>query len=85
MQAKRLIIHPAKRIESAAALTHDTEGLTVADLRKFEKACREFFKGFEGQNFGDLSFQHIQKMVDAHHLSIDDLFTLYSRKLKDVK
>jgi hypothetical protein len=24
-------------------------------------------------------------MVDAHHLSIDDLFTLYSRKLKDVK
>jgi replicative superfamily II helicase len=85
MQAKRMIIHPAKRIESAAAFTHDVEGVTVTELRKFEKACREFFKGFEGQNFADLSPQHIQKMVDAHHLSIDDLLTLYSRKLKDVK
>ncbi|WP_298254600.1 DEAD/DEAH box helicase [Bradyrhizobium sp.] len=85
MQARRLIIHPAKRIESAAAFTHDVQGVPVAELRKFEKACREFFKGFEGQNFADLSPQHIQKMVDSHHLSIDDLLTLYSRKLKDVK
>jgi replicative superfamily II helicase len=85
MQAKRMIIHPAKRIESAAAFTHDVQVVPVAELRKFEKACREFFKGFEGQNFADLSPQHIQKMVDSHHLSIDDLQTLYSRKLKDVK
>jgi replicative superfamily II helicase len=85
MQAKRLIIHPAKRIESAAAFTHEVEGVTVADLRKLERACREFFKGFEGQNFADLSSQHIQRMVDAHHLSVDDLLTRYSRKLRDVK
>ena len=26
-----------------------------------------------------------QKMVDAHHLSVDDLLTRYSRKLKDMK
>jgi replicative superfamily II helicase len=85
MQAKRWIIHPAKRIESAAAFTHQVEGVTVADLRKLERACREFFKGFEGQNFADLSPQHIQKMTDAHHLSVDELLTHYSRKLKDVK
>ncbi|MGY3531183.1 DEAD/DEAH box helicase family protein [Bradyrhizobium sp. USDA 4452] len=85
MQAKRLIIHPAKRIESAAAFTHEVEGVTAADLRKFEKACREFFKGFEGQDFADLSAKHIQKMVDSHHLSVDDLLSRYSRKLKDVK
>jgi replicative superfamily II helicase len=45
MQAKRLIIHPAKRIESAAALTHDVEGVTVSALRKLEKAGREFLQG----------------------------------------
>jgi replicative superfamily II helicase len=85
MQAKRLIVHPAKRIESAAAFTHDVEGVTVSELRKLEKACREFFKAFEGQNLADLSTQHIQKIVDAHHLSADDLLTRYSRKLKDMK
>jgi len=85
MQAKRLIIHPAKRIQSAAAFTHDVEGVTVPELRKLEKACREFFKAFEAQNFADLSAQHIQKMVNAHGLSVDDLLTRYSRKLKDVK
>jgi replicative superfamily II helicase len=85
MQAKRLIIHPAKRIESAAAFTHDVEGVGVYELRKLEKACREFFKAFEGQNLADLSVHHIQKMVDAHNLSVDDLLTRYSRKLKDVR
>jgi len=84
-QAKRLIVHPAKRIESAAAFTHDVEGVTVSDLGRLEKACREFFKAFEGQNLSDLSAQHIQRMVDAHHLSVDDLLTRYSRKLKDLK
>jgi replicative superfamily II helicase len=85
LQAKRLIVHPAKRIESAAAFTHDVEGVTETDLRKLVKACREFFKAFEGQDFADLSASHIQKMVDAHQLSVDDLLTRYSRKLKDMK
>ena len=85
MQAKRLIIHPARLIERAAAFTHDVEGVTASELHKLEKACREFFKAFEGQNLADLSTQHIQKMVDAHHLSVDELLTSYSRKLKDVK
>jgi replicative superfamily II helicase len=85
MQAKRLIIHPAKRIESAAAFTHDVEGVTVSELRRLEKASREFFKAFEGQNLADLSTQHIQKTIDAHHLSVDDLLTRYSRTLKDMK
>jgi replicative superfamily II helicase len=88
MQAKRLIVHPAKRIESAAAFTHDVECVTVSELRKLERACREFFKAFEGQNLADLSaqrIQRIQKMIEAHHLSVDDLLTCYSRKLKDIK
>ena len=61
------------------------EGVGVSELGKLVKACREFFKAFEAQNFADLSALQIQKMVDAHHLSVDDLLTRYSRKLKDVK
>jgi len=85
MDATRLIVHPAKRIESAAAFTHEVRGITVSDLSKLEKACREFFKAFAGQNFADLSAHHIQQMVNVHHLSVDDLLTHYSRKLKDEK
>ena len=85
MRAKRLIIHPARRIASAAAFTHDVEGVGVSELRSLEKTCRQFFKAFEAQNFADLSALQIQKMVDAHHLSVDDLLTRYSSKLKDLR
>src|SRR5262249_12305502 len=73
MQANRLIVHPAKRIERAAAFTHHVEAVTGSELRTLERACREFFKGFEGQNFADLSAKHIQNMINAHRLSVDDL------------
>lgn len=85
MKVKRLIIHPAGKIESAAAFTHEVEGIRESDLRKFVKACRDFFKSFESHDFNDLSSHHIQKMINAYHLGISDLVSLYSRKLKDIK
>ncbi len=85
MKATRLIVHPAGKIESAAAFTHDVLGVREADLRKLERGCREFFKAFEGQDLKDLSPKHIQKLVDAHGLSVSDLQGRYARKLKDMK
>lgn len=85
MAATRLIIHPAGKVESAAAFLHKVEGVREADLRRFEKACRQFFKEFEGQNLRDLSPTNIQGLLDAHGLGIDDLKTKYSRQLKDLK
>ena len=85
MSAKRVIVHPAGKIESAAAFTHEVEGMRESDLKKFVKACREFFKSFEAQDLKDLSATHIQKMINAHQLGTDDLLTKYSRKLKNLK
>lgn len=82
MNVKRILIHPSKKIQSAAALTHDVEVMTENELKRFERACRDFFKSFESQNFADLSPKHIQKMIDAHGLSTDNIITGYSRKLK---
>jgi hypothetical protein len=53
------------------------------ELKKFVKAAREFFKSFESQDFKDLSSHHIQKMIDAHKLSVSELLSRYSRKLRD--
>ncbi len=55
MKAKRIIVHPAGKIESAAAFTHEVDGMRDSDLRRLTNACRGFFKGFESQNFRDLS------------------------------
>ena len=85
MKVKRVIVHPAGKIESAAAFTHDVEGMRESDLKTFVKTCREFFKSFESQDFNDISPTHVQKMINAHQLGTEDLLTRYARKLKDLK
>ncbi|MBL3554456.1 DEAD/DEAH box helicase [Rhodovulum sulfidophilum] len=85
MLATRVIIHPAKKIGSAAAFTHDVQGIVEHDLRKLEKACRVFFKSFEGQDLKSLSSGNIQTLIDAHRLSVSDIQTGYSRKLRDIR
>jgi replicative superfamily II helicase len=85
MSVKRVIIHPASKIESAAAFTHAVEGMREVELRKLVKACRDFFKAFESKDFKDLSSVDIQKLINAHQLSVDQLISGYSKKLKDLR
>ncbi|MCU1051126.1 DEAD/DEAH box helicase family protein [Stenotrophomonas maltophilia] len=85
LEAKRIIIHPAGKIQSAAAFTHEVEGMREKDLRKFMKSCRDFFKSFEGLNFKDLSEEHTQRLIDLHKLSVSDILSAYSQKLRDLK
>lgn len=82
---KRLIIHPSYVVPSAAAFTHEVEAVREPDLRRLVKSVREFFKAFEGLNFKDLSIAHIQKLVDAHGLSVPIILTDYSKKVKNLK
>lgn len=84
-RATRLIIHPAKRIESAAAFTHEVEGVTEQDLNRLVRACRAFFKSLEGQNFSDLSAAYLNGLIKSHKLGVEDIISGYSRKLKDMK
>jgi replicative superfamily II helicase len=85
MKVRRLIIHPSAKVQSAASFTHDVEGMREADLRRLNKAVREFFKSFENQNLADLSDLYVQKSINLHQLSVPDLLEKYSRKLKDMK
>jgi len=85
MSVKRIIVHPANTVHSAAAFTHEVEAMREAEIRKFVKSAREFFKSFESLNFKDLSTAHIQKMVDAHNLAVPELLTCYSKKLHNLK
>lgn len=82
---KRLIVHPSNKVASAAAFTNEVKAVREAELRKLVKSVREFFKSFESLYFKDLSTDHIQKLVDSHHLAAPELITLYSKKLRDLK
>jgi replicative superfamily II helicase len=85
MNVKRVIVHPSNTVQSAAAFTHDVEAMREAELKKFVKTAREFFKSFEALNFKDLSTAHIQKMVNAHKLAVPELLNLYTKKLYNLK
>jgi replicative superfamily II helicase len=85
MNVKRIIVHPTNTVQSAAAFTHEVEAMREAELKKFVKSAKEFFKSFESLNFKDLSTAHIQKMVNAHKLAVPDLLNLYTKKLHNLK
>jgi hypothetical protein len=53
------------------------------ELKRLVKSVCEFFKSFEGLNFKDLSAAHIQKTIDSHNLSVPELLTRYSKKLRN--
>ncbi|TCK68446.1 DEAD/DEAH box helicase family protein [Acidipila rosea] len=85
VKVKRIIIHPTHVVESAASFTHDVEAMRESELKKFVKAVREFFKGFENRDFRDLSDRHIQQLIDTHGLSVSAVTMDYSKKLKNLK
>ena len=84
-RSKRVIVHPAGKIESAAAFTHNVVGMRERDLKAFVKAVSSFFKSFESVDFHDLSPNRIQEMIDDYKISVNDIFTGYSSKLRDLK
>lgn len=83
--AKRIIIHPSSKIHSAAAFTHEVEGMRDSDLKRFVRSCCDFFKSFEPLNFKDLSAEYTQRLIDLHNLSVSALLSSYSKKLKNLK
>ena len=82
---KRVMIHPAKTVESAAAFTHEVKVMSENELKSLVKSVRSFFKSFESTNFRDLSIAHIQKLLNSHKLAVDDLLNHYSKKPKNLK
>jgi replicative superfamily II helicase len=85
MHIKRIIVHPSNTVPSSAAFTHEVEAMREHELKRLVQSVRGFFKSFEGLNFKDLSAAHIQKMIDSHNLSVPELLTQYSKKLRNTK
>ncbi len=84
-KVKRVIIHPAYTVASAAAFTHEVEAMRESELRRFVKLIKDFFKSFESLNFRDLSVSHLQTLVNSHKFSVSDILSGYTKKLRNLK
>lgn len=83
-QAKRILIHPSNLVPSSASFTHEVEVMRESELKRFVKTIKGFFKAFEALDFKNLSTLHIQQLLNMHKLSIPDILTGYTKKLKNI-
>lgn len=83
MVVKRIIVHPANTVASAASFTHDVEAMREPELKRLVNRIRHFFKSFESLNFRDLSIPHIQNLVNQHGLDVQTLLTQSTKKLRN--
>ena len=81
-RVKRLIVHPSKRLQSAAAFTHEVEVVRESELRKLVRAVRAFFRSFESLDFKDFSTAHTQALLNSHDLTVVDLLSKYSTGIR---
>ena len=82
MSAKRIIVHPAAKEESAASFLNEVEVMRPKELNKLLTNVRAFFKSFSAADFSDLSHGLIQQRLAANQLLIPNLLSDYSTKIK---
>jgi len=79
-------VHPAHQVQSAANFLVDAKAMRDRELKAFVKAVRAFFHSFAQSNFNDLSLPHIQNLLDANALSVDNLLSGgFTKKTTDLK
>ncbi|MCU0442339.1 MAG: DEAD/DEAH box helicase family protein [Bacteroidia bacterium] len=78
---KPMMIVPTKYVTAAAGFSNsNTEVILRAGLSKLIHNVKAFFKEFRSLDVNDLSADHMQKLLDAHSLGINDLKSNYSEK-----
>lgn len=68
-------IHPAYQVQSAGNFLQDVGAMRERELKAFTRAVRAFFKSFERLNFKDLSLPHIQNLLGANALTVENLLS----------
>ena len=81
-KARNLIVHPAKKLESAAAFLQPVEVIRKSGLDTLARNVRQFFGEFKNIDRKDLSPEHVQKFLDNHELGVNDFWTKYGEKIR---
>lgn len=81
-KARNLLIHPAKKLTSAAAFLQPVEAIRKSALEKLAGNVRTFFGEFKSIDLKDISPDQVQKFLDAHNLGVNDFWTKYGEKIR---
>lgn len=76
-KSRNLLVHPARKLNAAAAFLQDVEVVRKHHLGKLATNVRKFYGEFKTIDFQDISPEAVQKFLNAHGLGVDDLLTKY--------
>ena len=78
-QCHHWIVIPTRKLTRKASFTHDVVVLKKNGLTQLVKNLKRFTDQLKGVDFKDLSERNIQKLMDAHKLSIDAICSEYTK------
>jgi len=81
-KSRNLLVHPAKKLHDSAAFLQDVEVVRKPRLEALAKNVRSFFGEFKNIDLKDLSPQAVQRLLDAHELGINHLWTKYGERVR---
>jgi hypothetical protein len=81
-KSRNLLIHPARKLHSAAAFLQDVEVVRKGQLEKLVANVRKFFAEFKNVDFKDMAPGAVQKALDTHGLGVKDLWVKYAEKVR---
>lgn len=73
VEVTRVMIIPTKKVARTAAFRDPTVIMREAKLDKLRRAVRGFFCEFTNLDLRDITNTHVQDLISAHHLGVDDL------------
>lgn len=77
----RWIVIPTRKITRKSSFTHDVMALKKSGLIKLVNNVKRFSEHFKDVDFRDLSERHIQGLINTHHLTVDDISTMYAERI----
>lgn len=80
--AKRLMIIPTKKVSHAAGFNLNVEIMREGNLNRFTSNINKFFMEFKNLDLKDIPEKKVQEYLTLHHLTVDDILSLYSEPPK---
>ena len=77
----RWIVIPTRELTTKTSFTHEVMVLKKHGLTKLVNNVNKFTEQFKGVDFKDLSERKVQELMDSHKLSVDAIFTEYTKSV----
>jgi replicative superfamily II helicase len=74
----RLLIIPTKKLSYAAEFTHEIKIVRKGKIRELRMNVLGFIKELKTYKLSEISNEKLQEFIDTHHLSLEDLKSIYS-------